>query len=436
MIRNFISLIVLTIMVCIAPVSFADEKPIKALFILGGEHHQYEKCSKIIVDFLASNMDIEVDFVRIDNPPEGMPRAEKATVKSNPSILESPDLNKKYDLIMAYNQESYTNLTPKQLDGYLHYVRAGGSFVGIHSAADFMKSSPDYVRMIGGKFETHPPFCKLDIQRIEGRHFILEGLSDFTIKDEFYHVSDCSLEDKQILLVGKSPKANKTRPVAWTKKYGQGKVFYTVLGHAPESVKDPNFQKLIHRAVLWALKTEVGQKDKDGFINLFNGADLTGWTHCGPGSVIVEDGALKTVGGMGLLWFDLRSFADFTLSIEYKIGRKQDNSGIFVRFPNPPKDQWAPVSTGYEIQICDAAESKHATGSIYNFKGPKEIPSKPVNEWNHFEISVKGQNYTVCLNGKKINEYVGERGLDGYIGIQNHDSKSIVHYRNIKIKEH
>ena len=36
---------------------------------------------------------------------------------------------------------------------------------------------------------------------------------------------------------------------------------------------------------------------------LFNGKDLTGWTHVGKGSVVVENGLLKTVGGMGLLYF-------------------------------------------------------------------------------------------------------------------------------------
>jgi hypothetical protein len=289
--------------------------------------------------------------------------------------------------------------------------------------------------MVGGKFETHPPFGELKIQRVAGSHFILEGIKDFTIRDEFYHLIDCPLEEKHILLVGKSPKDNLTRPVAWTKRYGKGKVFYTVLGHAPESIRNPHFLRLIHRAVLWSLRPEVGTVLPDGWIHLFNGRDLTGWTHCGPGRVVVEDGALKTEGGMGLLWFHKRWFKDFTLSLEYKVGRKEDNSGIFVRFPDPPRDEWQPVYAGYEIQICDAADPLHATGAVYGFKGPEKIPSKPAGEWNLMEITVKGQHYAVALNNEVIVEYDGDRGKQGYIGLQNHDDRSVLRFRNIRVKE-
>ena len=72
--------------------------------------------------------------------------------------------------------------------------------------------------------------------------------------DEFYYLADCSLEGKNILLEGPGPDDGKIRPMAWTKRYGQGKVFYTVLGHAEESFKNANFQKLMHQAVLWAVE--------------------------------------------------------------------------------------------------------------------------------------------------------------------------------------
>src|SRR5262245_16865161 len=68
-------------------------------------------------------------------------------------------------------------------------------------------------------------------------------------------------------------------------------------------------------------------------ITLFNGKDLAGWKHAGPGSFTVKDGELHTDGGMGLLWYSEKEFGDYTLSLEFKVSRKQDNSGIFVRFP-------------------------------------------------------------------------------------------------------
>lgn len=414
----------------------AKPEPVRALFLLGGEHHPYEGGAKILSASLASKMDITFDFVRIDNPPEGKPNAEKATVASRPEILEDFDLNKKYDLILAYHQEAYTKLTPKQRDGMMHFVRSGGPWLGMHSAADSFKNDPDFIRMVGGKFKTHPPFGEMHVQRVIGDHFILEGIEDFTTRDEFYYLSDCNLGDKNILLVGKGPNDGKTRPVAWTKTYGRGKVFYTVLGHNVEAFENPHFQNLMHRAVLWALQPAPGEPGKDGWIELFNGRDLTGWTHCGPGGFAIEDGALKSIGGMGLLWYHVKPFHDFTLSIEWKVGRKEDNSGIFVRFPNPPADEWQPVSEGYEIQICDTAPPKHDTGAVYGAMAPSKIASKPVGEWNLFEITVKGQSYTVVLNGETVVDgYEGDRGRAGYIGLQNHDTHAFVYYRNIRVKE-
>lgn len=161
-----------------------------------------------------------------------------------------------------------------------------------------------------------------------------------------------------------------------------------------------------------------------------------GWKMVGPGSIREESpGVLVTEGGMGMLWFAEQPFENFTLSLEYKLTEADDNSGVFVRFPNPPKDPWVAVNEGYEIQICDGADPEHRTGSIYSFKAPESpIDARPVGEWNTYQITVKGQDYTVTHNGKVVNRYKGSRGSKGYIGIQNHDDKSIVRFRNIRVK--
>ncbi len=169
---------------------------------------------------------------------------------------------------------------------------------------------------------------------------------------------------------------------------------------------------------------------------LWNGGDAAGWRQCGPGSFEVVDGALVARGGMGMLWYAEESYADFTLSLEWKVTRPEDNSGIFVRFPDPGGDPWVAVNGGYEIQICDTADDKHNTGSIYSFQGPSKVPTRAVGEWNHMEIFVSGQHYRISVNGLVVNEYVGDRTLEGFIGIQNHDDGSPVHYRNIRVHEH
>ena len=153
----------------------------------------------------------------------------------------------------------------------------------------------------------------------------------------------------------------------------------------------------------------------------------------GPGSFEVKDGALVTVGGMGLLWHETE-LDDYVLTLDFKASRAEDNSGVFVHFPDPGNDPWVAVNEGYEIQICDAG-GKNSTGAVYNAKSATEAASKPVGEWNKYEITVIGQNITVKLNGKVVNEFSGDKKTGrGFIGLQNHDNNTKVSFRNVKIK--
>ncbi|MEA2710396.1 MAG: hypothetical protein QOF78_2997, partial [Phycisphaerales bacterium] len=171
-------------------------------------------------------------------------------------------------------------------------------------------------------------------------------------------------------------------------------------------------------------------------VAIFNGKDLTGWKQAGPGHFDVKDGELQSVDGMGLLWNEREMPEKFTLVMEFKTSRKEDNSGVFVRFPDPGNDPWVAVKQGYEVQICEGNE-KQFTGSIYNLKKREDNPAnaaKPPGEWNDYEISLDGQKITVRLNGRKVNEYTGDRTTPrGFIGLQNHDPKSKVSFRNIRL---
>jgi 3-keto-disaccharide hydrolase len=178
-------------------------------------------------------------------------------------------------------------------------------------------------------------------------------------------------------------------------------------------------------------------KPSGKWIELFNGKDLTGWKHIGKGSFIVEDGALVSQAGMGLLYYEAQSFKDYTLEVEWKVMNKCNNSGIFVRFPEKSDDPWHAVTKGYEIQIddCDKNGLKVQTGSAYDQFAATKIASKPAGEWNKYEITIVGQHYTVVLNGEKVNEFDGSRGAEGYIGLQNHDPISKVSFRRVRVKE-
>ena len=167
---------------------------------------------------------------------------------------------------------------------------------------------------------------------------------------------------------------------------------------------------------------------------LLDGRTLNGWTQVGPGRFVVQpDGSIVGEGGMGLLYYTPRAFRDFVLELDYRAESPGANSGIFVRVPTAPKTPEDAVRGGYEIQIDDTGDPIHTTGSIYDVSAPTRRASRPAGQWNHYRIEVAGQRYQVFLNGEKVNDFIGERGREGYIGLQNHDVDSRVRFRNVRV---
>lgn len=177
-------------------------------------------------------------------------------------------------------------------------------------------------------------------------------------------------------------------------------------------------------------------KLEKGFKRIFDGKSLSGWKMAGPGSFrLLADGSMLADGGMGLFWYTGRKYKDFDLKLDYKAVSSASNSGVFVRFPDPANDPWKPVNEGYEVQICDSGDALHSTGAVYTFAPTTFKPSRPYGEWNSMEIKAVGTKYTVSVNGKTVCEYTGDRSLEGYVGVQNHEPTNNVAFRNIRIKE-
>ena len=182
---------------------------------------------------------------------------------------------------------------------------------------------------------------------------------------------------------------------------------------------------------------------------LFDGTSFDGWAHTGPGyfELVSEEKAMVSRGGMGMLYYCDRKFKDFELTLEWKVSKPEDNSGVFVRFPNLPKKDrgadaegnnlngpWAAVNEGYEIQICDVDPPDRRTGALYSFFPSTDVPTKEVGEWNEMKIFAVGQHYGVLVNGKQVGDYKGSRATEGYIGLQNHGKNDEVWFRNIRIR--
>ena len=184
---------------------------------------------------------------------------------------------------------------------------------------------------------------------------------------------------------------------------------------------------------------------------LFNGKDMTGWEHVGPGRFYVENGMLKTEGGMGLLWYTGEKMGNATIRVVYKLSHENDNSGVFIRIPEKPTEPWMPVNRGYEVQIYNPADDYHCTGVLYSLTKALAHPYKPVREWNTMEITLQGPHTVVVLNGEKVTDYTegqpvppkvknyepdrGPRPSFGYIGLQNHGEGSEVYFKEVAVSK-
>ena len=188
---------------------------------------------------------------------------------------------------------------------------------------------------------------------------------------------------------------------------------------------------------------------------LFNGKDLTGWKHVGPGGDTVEDGLIKTRGGMGLLYWTGGKVSNCRIRVVFKMRDTNDNSGVFIRIPIEPREEWMPVHYGYEVQIDNHPETsneddRHITGTLYSLTEPLAKTGKPGPEWNTMIITLDGPHTIVELNGAKVTDYTegqpvperkfdfepqrGRRPNEGWFGLQNHSDNDVVFFKEVSMQ--
>ncbi len=185
-----------------------------------------------------------------------------------------------------------------------------------------------------------------------------------------------------------------------------------------------------------------------GFVSVFNGVDLAGWTGALDGYA-VENGHLVCLKeGGGNLYID-QPYSDFVLRFEFKL-EPGGNNGLGIR-AEQGKDA---AYYGMELQILDDTAAEYAElqpyqyhGSIYGVAAAERGHQRPVGEWNEQEVTAMGSHITVRLNGVQIvdydieqsragtvdgNDHPGLFNPSGYIGFLGHGHR--VEFRNLRIK--
>jgi hypothetical protein len=190
---------------------------------------------------------------------------------------------------------------------------------------------------------------------------------------------------------------------------------------------------------------------EEGFVPLFDGKSLDGWTPQDKASADafkIDDGCIRCNGAFTHLFYsgpvNDHNFKNFELRAEFKMGANS-NSGIFFHTENPGGKN--KVAKGYEAQICGDSFTRDPkkTGSLYDIEDVKESPAKD-NEWSTYVIRVEGKHIVLIVNGKTTIDYTEptppnrKKGREGRVlssgtfALQAHDPVSKCWFRNIRVK--
>jgi choline dehydrogenase-like flavoprotein len=222
--------------------------------------------------------------------------------------------------------------------------------------------------------------------------------------------------------------------------YVAGPALFPTLGSANPSL---TALALARRTAGAIVRRSLGAEP--GFTPLGSGG-LDGWKMAGSGGFLELGGnIIESVDGIGLLWFTRKQFQNFILRVEWRASAWDDNSGVFIRFPDPGTDWTIPVAQGYEIQIDNTGKNPdtnpptfgdplHNTGAIYTLAGSTAQPA--VGQWHSYEIEANGTTITVRLDGQQVSQLQNaNRSPKGFIGLQNHHPGSRVQFTRLRIKE-
>jgi hypothetical protein len=165
-----------------------------------------------------------------------------------------------------------------------------------------------------------------------------------------------------------------------------------------------------------------------------------------PAAMIHYGSVMETVGWYGLYWYVKEQLTNFVFSLDWRISRREENSGVYIRIPAPnvPNALQEADNKGHEIQIdqrgYDSVTNTEGhplkvSGAIYDLQAPAASTQVQIGAWNNYVIEANGPRIRVTLNGQLVNDYQSTRQQTGYIALQAHDFLSRTQFRNLQIQK-
>lgn len=357
----------------------------------------------------------------------------------------APDKAGEYDVMVWY--DLYQDISEDARKNLVDTLQKGKGLVALHHCVASYQDWPEAKKIIGCRYFLkdkggHPDSKythgqKLQVGIANPQHPITRFMKGFEITDETYNEMDM-LPGVTPLLTADNP--NSEKMVGWTHTYGKSPVATIILGHDHIAYENPGFLRAVQQSVRWAAGRLPDTSD-EGFVELFNGKDLTGWKYMGSEAAwAVKDGVLHSDAGKGGNWIRTeKQYGDFILKVEWRVG-KEGNAGVFLR----SAEKGAPWETGSEVQISNQERDvAHCTGSLYGTAAVEPRPDESADVWHEFYIKCKGPRITVFSDNVPVVDVdaaklpaLAAKPLNGYVGLQDsHNPTGYIEYRKVAIKE-
>ncbi len=207
------------------------------VLVLSGPNHAFDQCAPIIAEALMRDRSLEVTLSEDKMIlAEGLGGYGVLVLGTGFTTLQrQPD---------GTNQR-VPDLTPEQQQGLFAFVWGGGGFVGVHGTGWWIGG--EAMKLVGGHANWHPAGLEFSVEIADREHPITRGLGDFTVTDEIY----MSAWDPAIHVLATATCFDRQFPMAWSHKYGDGRVFYTTLGHDSSTFRNPAVQQMLINGTRW-----------------------------------------------------------------------------------------------------------------------------------------------------------------------------------------
>jgi type 1 glutamine amidotransferase len=183
----------------------------------------------------------------------------QVTATENPAYFH-PDSLAQFAVVVFLNTSGDV-LDTLQQEAFQAYIEGGGGYVGVHAASDTEYEWPWYGQLVGAYFESHPHIQEAVVRIVDRTHPSTQHLPEAWVRtDEWYNFhANPRLHNVHVLAVldetsYEGGKMGEDHPIAWHHTIGQGRAWYTAMGHTPESYAEPLFRQHLLGGILWAAR--------------------------------------------------------------------------------------------------------------------------------------------------------------------------------------